>query len=130
MLRLSGIQMALKYWIIWLPTSFQPFKYQTSLVIRSPLYKSLSLSFTFGIVNFFIIFTFFQQDGITNSQFLFLLHFCASEIYTSDYTIRSTAGSCIREMVIISRFCGVSEVGWGKFYPILRGRVIHTNKSG
>jgi hypothetical protein len=43
--------------------------------------------------------TFFVIDGVTNRQFLFLFHYGASEIYTSDYTTRSTAGTCLRELV-------------------------------
>ena len=38
MVGLSCIQMAFGYQTIWHPTSFWPFKYQTSLVFRSPLY--------------------------------------------------------------------------------------------
>ena len=39
MVRLSGIQMELKNQTIWHLTSYRPFKYQTSLVFRSPLYS-------------------------------------------------------------------------------------------
>ena len=39
------------------------------------------------------------SEGVTNRQFLFLFHYGASEIYTSDYTTRSTAATCLRELV-------------------------------
>ena len=39
MVRLSGIQNAFENQTIWHTTSFQPFEYQTSSVIRSPLYS-------------------------------------------------------------------------------------------
>ena len=35
---LSGIQMAFEYRTIWHPTTFRPFEYRTSSVLRSPLY--------------------------------------------------------------------------------------------
>ena len=38
MVGLSGIQMTFKNQTIWHPTSFWPFKYQTSSVFRYPLY--------------------------------------------------------------------------------------------
>ena len=37
MVRLSGIQIAIEYWAIWQQTSFQPFKYRSSLLFRSPM---------------------------------------------------------------------------------------------
>ena len=45
MVQLFGIQMASKYQTIWHPTSFQPFKCQTSWVFRFPLYLKIILYF-------------------------------------------------------------------------------------
>ena len=45
MVRLSGIQMSIKYQTIWHPTSYQPVEYQTSLVFRSPMYSDSMCTF-------------------------------------------------------------------------------------
>jgi len=44
-------------------------------------------------------FLFIFPDGLAEDQILFLLHYCASEIYANDFTKRSTAGTCLRDMI-------------------------------
>lgn len=80
---------------------------ENKLAVRKMLWKNtenLGISLNDKLLNGGAYKTILEsKDGVTNRQFLFLLHYGASEIYVSDYTKRSSAGTCIRELIQVMK---------------------------
>ena len=76
---LSGNQMAFKYWTIWGPTFFQPFKNRTNLVFRSPLCYVFSSIFLTNLKYSFN----WKFDFESSKRWQLLLHFSSNITWPS-----------------------------------------------